>query len=103
MHCIRFNIIFNFRSKNGLYNSKEFKEFNLEDNQQVFALTQFLKDCRPFCSASELIMPDDKHKPTVAHELMKLFSDRGQLKRVYTQNIDGLEKGKNVIYNLTTL
>ena len=103
VHCSRFSKVSNFRSKDDLYNSKKFKQFNLKNNQEVFTLSKYLEDPRPFCSASELIMPKKKHKPTPAHHLMKYLSDRGQLSRVYTQNIDGLEKGIIVNYNLKTL
>lgn len=41
--------------------------------------------------------------PTAFHKLLKELDDRGSLRRIYTQNIDGLEKKVGISYGIPPL
>jgi len=80
-----------FRSKEtGLY--ANLQRFNLENAEDIFDLKYFLKNPAPFFQLAKDLYPQGKYLPNEAHFLMKIFADKGILKKVYTQNIDGLEK-----------
>ena len=55
----------------------------------------YLELRRPFILGTN----EAEWRPTVAHFFMRVCADRGLLRRVYTQNIDGLDQvwGRNVI------
>ena len=58
-----------------------------------FSIDFFKENPKPFYLLSKEIMPQpEKYKPTPTHFFMKLLEDEGILRRVYTQNIDCLER-----------
>ena len=70
----------------------------MEDPRLVFDLEQFKKDPRPFLETSKEIMPNPDHYPSVAHKFIKNLFDRKQVLKVFTQNIDGLEKVMTAVF-----
>ena len=89
-----------FRSKTGLYETLDTASLGLSCAEDLFDLEQFLHDPRPFYRFARNLYPskDGKSgpKPTPAHRFLTLLSERGMLRRVYTQNIDGLEERARV-------
>jgi len=80
-----------FRSKEtGLY--ANLQRFNLKNAEDIFDIDYFLKNPEPFFQLAKDLYPCGKYLPNEAHFLMKIFADKGILRKVYTQNIDGLEK-----------
>jgi NAD-dependent SIR2 family protein deacetylase len=59
--------------------------------EAIFDINLFRDDPRAFYSVAHELLPG-KFKPTPAHYFSRLLSEKGKLLRVYTQNIDGLEK-----------
>lgn len=75
----------------GLYS--RLAELNLPYPEAVFELEFFRKNPKPFVEVAQSIWPGQESgpKPTWAHSFVTLLDQKGLLKRVYTQNIDGLE------------
>jgi len=70
-----------FRSSEGLYS---------RISEEVFDLSAFCKNPKAFYSTiKEFFRP---HEPTLTHHFLGLLCDKGCLRRIYTQNIDGLEE-----------
>lgn len=79
-----------FRSPGtGLYNN--LSKLNLPYAEAVFDIDYFKKDPVPFYTLARELYPG-QFKPTKFHLFMALLQERGQLHRVYTQNIDTLER-----------
>lgn len=79
-----------FRSpKTGLYSN--LAKLNLPYAEAVFDIDYFEKTPEPFYILAEELYPG-KFLPTKFHYFVKLVQDKGLLKRVYTQNIDTLER-----------
>eukprot|EP01100_Stratorugosa_tubuloviscum_P000085 TRINITY_DN1019_c0_g2_i1.p1 TRINITY_DN1019_c0_g2~~TRINITY_DN1019_c0_g2_i1.p1 ORF type:complete len:349 (+),score=170.68 TRINITY_DN1019_c0_g2_i1:63-1109(+) len=73
----------------GLYSNLQ--KYNLPDPQAVFEINFFRNNPRPFFELSRELFPT-LFKPTPVHSFLKLLNDKGVLLRVYTQNIDTLER-----------
>ena len=78
-----------FRSKNGIYN--RLQQYNLQKPTDMFNLDFFRSNPIPFYRFCPEIFPGPQFRPTVVHLFMRLLEKRGQLQRIYTQNIDCLE------------
>jgi len=81
-----------FRSPGtGLYDRLE--EYKLPYPEAIFDLEFFRSNPAPFATLASSIWPgqEDGPKPTLAHSFLRLLENKGCLRRVYTQNIDGLE------------
>jgi NAD-dependent deacetylase sirtuin 2 len=77
-----------FRSKDGLYS--RLGEFELKKPEDIFTLSFFEKDPRPYYKlAKELDC--SKYQPTLTHWFIRKMEEESILRRLYTQNIDGLE------------
>ena len=76
----------------GLYSKLE--EYELPYPEAIFELEYFRRNPSVFVTIAKSIWPgqEDGPKPTIAHSFVSLLEKRGLLKRVYTQNIDGLER-----------
>ena len=72
----------------GLYDNLE--KYNLPRPEAVFDLEFFKDNPAPFYLLAKELFPG-KFKPTPTHRFLKLLDEKGLLRRVYTQNIDGLE------------
>jgi len=80
-----------FRSPGtGLYDNLQ--RYNLPEPTAVFDIDFFLKNPRPFFELAKELVPTGKYFPNESHFFIKILHDKGVLKKVYTQNIDGLER-----------
>jgi NAD-dependent deacetylase sirtuin 2 len=80
-----------FRSPGtGLYHNLE-KYKDLEHPTDVLTLRYLRKNPYPYFELKRDFYVND-YKPTPAHYFIKLLSSKGVLLRLYTQNIDGLDK-----------
>ncbi|KAK3750720.1 hypothetical protein QZH41_017269, partial [Actinostola sp. cb2023] len=79
-----------FRSPGtGLYDNLQ--KYNLPSPQSVFDIGYFRSNPEPFYKLAKELYPGS-FKPTVSHYFFKLLEDKGLLLRIYTQNIDTLER-----------
>lgn len=80
-----------FRSPGtGLYYNLQ--QYNLPYPEAIFDLGFFANDPRPFITLAKELYPGVKYKPNAGHYLVYLLHKKGYLLRMYTQNIDGLER-----------
>eukprot|EP00188_Purpureofilum_apyrenoidigerum_P004240 Plantae.Rhodophyta-Purpureofilum_apyrenoidigerum.ctg46824.p1 GENE.Plantae.Rhodophyta-Purpureofilum_apyrenoidigerum.ctg46824~~Plantae.Rhodophyta-Purpureofilum_apyrenoidigerum.ctg46824.p1 ORF type:complete len:361 (-),score=60.97 Plantae.Rhodophyta-Purpureofilum_apyrenoidigerum.ctg46824:81-1163(-) len=77
-----------FRSENGLY--QRLRKHNISRPELVFDISFFRRNPVPFYMLAETLHAENI-KPTSAHYFIKLLNDKGLLRRLYTQNIDGLD------------
>jgi NAD-dependent histone deacetylase SIR2 len=83
----------------GLYSNLQ--ALKLPYPEAVFSLQYFRQDPEPFYTLAQSLYPGS-YKPTLTHSFMRLLQDRGMLLRVFTQNIDTLERiagveGDNIV------
>lgn len=79
-----------FRSPDtGLYSN--LAKLDLPYAEAVFDIDYFKENPKAFYTLAHELYPG-KFMPTKFHYLIRLFQDKGLLKRVYTQNIDTLER-----------
>ncbi|XP_072550666.1 NAD-dependent protein deacetylase sirtuin-3 isoform X2 [Salminus brasiliensis] len=79
-----------FRSPGtGLYANLE--KYNVPYPEAVFNIDYFSDDPRPFFSLAKELYPG-QHRPNYIHYFIRMLHQKGLLLRMYTQNIDGLEK-----------
>ena len=80
-----------FRSPGtGLYFNLQ--KYNLPYPEAVFDMDYFPHNPAPFYEIMKEMFPGKgKYFPTKTHYFIKLLNDHNMLKRIYTQNIDGLE------------
>lgn len=79
-----------FRSPGtGLYHN--LAKLNLPFAEAVFDIEFYRENHRPFYTLAKELYPGN-YRPSKFHILLKLLQDHGQLHRVYTQNIDTLER-----------
>ncbi|BFZ56173.1 Sir2 histone deacetylase Hst2 [Savitreella phatthalungensis] len=79
-----------FRSpKTGLYHN--LKRLKLDYPEQVFEIDFFSRNPKPFYELAYELLPG-RFEPTLTHAFMRLIYDKGMLLRVFTQNIDTLER-----------
>jgi NAD-dependent deacetylase sirtuin 2 len=79
-----------FRSPGtGLYDNLQ--KYNLPHPTAVFELDYFIENPRPFYFLAKELYPGN-FSPTPAHMFVRLLQDEGRMQRVYTQNIDTLER-----------
>ncbi|KAM6936909.1 NAD-dependent protein deacetylase sirtuin-3 [Xenentodon cancila] len=73
----------------GLYANLE--KYNLPYPEAIFNIEYFSDDPQPFFSLAKALYPGS-HRPNYIHYFIRMLHHKGLLLRVYTQNIDGLEK-----------
>ncbi|KAM4723129.1 NAD-dependent protein deacetylase sirtuin-3, mitochondrial [Rhinophrynus dorsalis] len=79
-----------FRSPTGGLYSR-LQEYDLPYPEAVFELSYFLREPHAFLRLSRELLPGC-YKPNTAHHFLRLLDKKGLLLRLYTQNIDGLER-----------
>lgn len=86
-----------FRSKDGLYN--EVYEYNPE---VILSHSFFINKTEEFYKFYKDKLNSLKYMPNITHKVLKKLEDKGLLKAVITQNIDGFEEqvGINNLYEL---
>uniref|UniRef100_A0A3B3RFT8 NAD-dependent protein deacetylase n=1 Tax=Paramormyrops kingsleyae TaxID=1676925 RepID=A0A3B3RFT8_9TELE len=79
-----------FRSPgSGLYDNLQ--QYNLPYAEAIFDISYFQHNPNPFFALAKELYPGN-YRPNVAHYFVRLLHDKGQLLKLYTQNIDGLER-----------
>ncbi|KAJ3593955.1 hypothetical protein NHX12_006288 [Muraenolepis orangiensis] len=79
-----------FRSPgSGLYDNLQ--QYDLPYAEAIFELDYFHHNPRPFFALAKELYPGN-FQPNLTHYFVRLLHDKGQLLRMYTQNIDGLER-----------
>ncbi|XP_030646486.1 NAD-dependent protein deacetylase sirtuin-3 [Chanos chanos] len=73
----------------GLY--ANLKKYDLPYPEAIFNIDYFSNDPRPFFSLAKELYPG-RHRPNYVHYFIRMLHQKGLLLRMYTQNIDGLEK-----------
>nr|XP_024652434.1 NAD-dependent protein deacetylase sirtuin-3, mitochondrial [Macaca nemestrina] len=81
-----------FRSPgSGLYSNLQ--QYDLPYPEAIFELPFFFHNPKPFFTLAKELYPGN-YKPNITHYFLRLLHDKGLLLRLYTQNIDGLERGE---------
>ena len=80
-----------FRSDHGIY-AMIGEKYGLDDPHLIFDIDFFKHDPGPFYDFIRTILPKEDLSPTLAHRFIKRLEETGRLLRVYTQNVDGLER-----------
>uniref|UniRef100_T1IPY0 NAD-dependent protein deacetylase n=1 Tax=Strigamia maritima TaxID=126957 RepID=T1IPY0_STRMM len=79
-----------FRSPgSGLYDNLQ--KFDLPHPQAIFEISYFKENPQPFFSLAKELYPGS-FKPTPCHYFIRLLHEKNMLLRLYTQNIDTLER-----------
>lgn len=73
----------------GLYANLE--QYNIPYPEAIFNIDYFSNDPLPFFSLAKALYPGS-HRPNYIHYFIRMLHHKGLLLRMYTQNIDGLEK-----------
>uniref|UniRef100_A0A4X2K7E3 Sirtuin 3 n=1 Tax=Vombatus ursinus TaxID=29139 RepID=A0A4X2K7E3_VOMUR len=73
----------------GLYSNLE--QYDLPYPEAIFELDYFFHNPKPFFALAKELYPGN-YRPNLAHYFLRLLHDKGLLLRLYTQNIDGLER-----------
>ncbi len=76
-----------FRSKDGLYNMKSKYSTSVEN---LLSSNMFYNDPKTFYEFYKEYMNSLDFKPNITHLYLKKLEDKGKLKNIVTQNIDGL-------------
>lgn len=86
-----------FRSKDGLYN-QQYKY----PPEQILSHSFFINNTDEFYSFYKAKMNSLKYQPNITHVKLAELENKGKLKAVVTQNIDGLHQkaGSKVVYEL---
>ncbi|XP_046383925.1 NAD-dependent protein deacetylase sirtuin-3, mitochondrial-like [Ischnura elegans] len=80
-----------FRSpKTGLYHNLQ--KYNLPYPEAIFDVQYFMDNPMPFITLAQELYPGVKYRPNLGHYFVRLLHEKGKLLRMYTQNIDGLER-----------
>lgn len=75
----------------GLYSNLQ--QYNIPYPEAIFELSYFFQNPKPFFRLAKELYPGN-YRPNYAHYFLRLLFDKGLLLRLYTQNIDGLERGE---------
>ncbi|XP_066557100.1 NAD-dependent protein deacetylase sirtuin-3 isoform X3 [Amia ocellicauda] len=79
-----------FRSPgSGLYDNLQ--QYNLPYAEAIFEINYFHHNPKPFFALAKELYPGN-YQPNLTHYFIRLLHDKGLLHRLYTQNIDGLER-----------
>uniref|UniRef100_A0A3Q3X2M6 NAD-dependent protein deacetylase n=1 Tax=Mola mola TaxID=94237 RepID=A0A3Q3X2M6_MOLML len=79
-----------FRSPgSGLYDNLQ--QYDLPYAEAIFEIDFFHRNPNPFFALAKELYPGN-YQPNLSHYFVRLLHDKGQLLRMYTQNIDGLER-----------
>lgn len=73
----------------GLYDNLD--KYNLPYPEAIFDVDFYRQNPMPFVTLAKEMWPGVKYRPTLTHCFFRLLDEKGILRRIYTQNIDGLE------------
>ncbi|XP_029412682.1 NAD-dependent protein deacetylase sirtuin-3, mitochondrial isoform X1 [Nannospalax galili] len=83
-----------FRSPgSGLYSNLQ--QYNIPYPEAIFELEFFFHNPKPFFTLAKELYPGH-YRPNVTHYFLRLLHDKELLLRLYTQNIDGLERASGI-------
>ncbi|XP_069328004.1 NAD-dependent protein deacetylase sirtuin-3, mitochondrial isoform X2 [Eulemur rufifrons] len=83
-----------FRSPgSGLYSNLQ--QYDIPYPEAIFELTFFFHNPKPFFALAKELYPGHC-RPNLTHYFLRLLHDKGLLLRLYTQNIDGLERASGI-------
>ncbi|XP_068004585.1 NAD-dependent protein deacetylase sirtuin-3, mitochondrial isoform X5 [Melanerpes formicivorus] len=83
-----------FRSPgSGLYSN--LAQYDIPYPEAIFELMYFFANPKPFFTLAKELYPGN-YRPNYAHYFLRLLHDKGLLLRLYTQNIDGLERAAGI-------
>ncbi len=74
----------------GLYDNLQ--QYKIPYAEAIFDIDYFRDNPRPFYTLAQELFPTGKYQPNLVHYFIRLLHCKGLLCRVYTQNIDGLER-----------
>ncbi|XP_052800890.1 uncharacterized protein LOC128231753 isoform X2 [Mya arenaria] len=74
----------------GLYDNLQ--QYKIPYPEAIFDIDYFHVNPRPFFTLAKELYPSGKYRPNYIHYFLRLLHDKGMLLRMYTQNIDGLER-----------
>lgn len=69
------------------------QEYDVPYPEAIFELPFFFHNPKPFFALAKKLYPGH-YRPNVIHYFLRLLHEKGLLLRLYTQNIDGLERGE---------
>ncbi|CAM1296044.1 Sirt2 (predicted) [Pycnogonum litorale] len=78
----------------GLYDNLQ--KYNLPYPEAIFDMDFLMMDAHPFFTLAKDLYPGEKYEPNNVHLFIKLLSDKGKLLKMFTQNIDGLERAAGI-------
>ncbi|KAI0229463.1 hypothetical protein LSAT2_020106 [Lamellibrachia satsuma] len=78
----------------GLYDN--LAKYNLPYAEAVFDLDYFSGDPKPFFTLAKDLYHEGRYHPNIVHHFVRLLSDKAILQKMYTQNIDGLERAAGI-------
>ncbi|XP_035011612.1 NAD-dependent protein deacetylase sirtuin-3, mitochondrial isoform X4 [Hippoglossus stenolepis] len=73
----------------GLYDN--LRQYDLPYAEAIFEIGFFHQNPHPFFALAKELYPGN-YQPNLTHHFVRLLQKKGQLLRMYTQNIDGLER-----------
>lgn len=76
----------------GLYHN--LKIYNIPTPTAIFDMEYFRMKPKPFFELAKELYPSGRYRPNMAHYFLRSLHEKGLLLRLYTQNIDGLERRK---------
>ena len=85
-------IVFPRSPGTGLYDN--LKQYRIPYPEAVFDADYFEGNPKPFYTLAKELYPSGKYQPNYIHYFLKMLDQKGLLLRVYTQNIDGLERSE---------
>ncbi len=74
----------------GLYDNVQ--KYNLPYPEAIFDIEYFFFNEKPFFALAKELYPSGYYRPNAVHYFIRLLNEKELLLRVYTQNIDGLER-----------
>ena len=95
------NFTFHFLSSahrspgSGLYDNLQ--QYHIPYPEAIFDIDFFRRNPKPFFTLAKELYPSGKYRPNYVHYFVRMLHDKGVLLRMYTQNIDGLERCKRTI------
>ncbi|CAG0891370.1 unnamed protein product [Darwinula stevensoni] len=80
----------------GLY--ANLAKYNLPYPEAIFDIQYFHMDPRPFYHLAHELYPDgSRFRPNICHYFIRLLQEKNILLKLYTQNIDGLERMAGIL------
>jgi NAD-dependent SIR2 family protein deacetylase len=88
-----------FRSKRtGLYNSLDCAKIGIPSPELLFDIEFFKMDPAPFYKYAVSLLPNESIQPSDSHRFIALLEHKQKLLRLYTQNVDGLERKAGITH-----